>query len=141
MNNQNCGCDYVFRPNCVILAILGSIIIGIIAAFLTFSATITLTPAFLWVLLGIAVVFLAIIFVTLALSRGPTPRICICRILPVLLTGILGTALTSLILLGGTFAATSVVGAIISGLAILFLSLILSSISCIIRCIACFDEE
>ena len=135
MDNQNCSCNCSCRPNCTILAVLGSIIIGIIAAFLTFSATITLTPAFLWVVLGIAVVYLAVILVTSALARGPTLRLCLCPSLTLLLIGILGAALTSLILLGVTFAATSVVGAIISGLVLAFLSLILTTLACVIRCI------
>ena len=140
MTNQNCGCNCVCRPNCTILAVLASIIIGIIAAFLTFSATITLTPAFLWVVFGIAVVYLAVILVTSALARGPTLRLCLCPSLTLLLIGILGAALTSLILLGITFAATSVVGAIISGLVLAFLSLILTTLACIIRCIAGCEE-
>lgn len=140
MNNQSCGCNCSCRPNCTILAVLGSIIIGIIAAFLTYSATITLTPAFLWVVLGIAVVYLAVILVTSALARGPTLRLCICSSLTLLLIGILGAALTSLILLGVTFAATSVVGAIISGLVLAFLSLILTTLACVIRCIAGCEE-
>jgi hypothetical protein len=110
MFSINSGCKW----DCLGLSIVASIIVGIITAFLVFSATITLTPAFLWVTLGIAVVYLAVAFLALALSRNIGYKSCVCPILSVLLTGILGTVLLSLVLLGVTFAATSVLGAVIN---------------------------
>lgn len=91
---------------------------------------ITITPAFLWVALGIAVVYLAILLATRASS---------CRYgngaLTALLVGILGTALTAVILLAITFVATSIIGAILAGLLILFLSLIVTATACLVsRC-------
>ena len=52
-----CNC----KLNCVGLAVIASIIIGIVTAMLRITAVITVTPAFLWVLFGIAVVYLAIV--------------------------------------------------------------------------------
>lgn len=133
MANFSCGC----KSDCAGIAIVASIIIGIITAFLRFTAVITVTPAFLWVTLGIAVVYLAIL-----LAVSPTIRRsgCVCTNLPVLLTGILGTILTSVILLAITFVATSVIGAIITGALLLFFSLIITSVACLIKCIAgCAD--
>ena len=61
MSNNGCRNRY----NCLDLAVLASVIIGVIAGVLTFLATITLTPAFLWVITGIAVVYLALLlFIT-----------------------------------------------------------------------------
>lgn len=134
MSNMNCNC----RPSCTVIAVIASIIIGIITAFLSITAVITLTPAFLWVLLGIAVVYLAITLGASILS-GRTARSCVCTGLSAFLTGILGTVLTSVILLGITFAAASVIGAIITGALLFFFSLIITSAVCLIRCLTNCD--
>ena len=124
----SCGC----KSDCAGLAIVSSIIIGIITVFLRYTAVITVTPAFLWVTLGIAVVYLAVL-----LAVSPTIRRsgCVCTNLPVLLTGILGTTLLSIVLLAVPFEATSVIGAIITGALLLFLSLIITTVACLIKCI------
>lgn len=128
-NNEN-SCS------CTGFAIVASLIIGIITAFLTFTAVIAVTPAFLWVLFGIAIVYLAITLVLTTLGNERKTRNCVCYILPVLLTGILGTILTSVILLGITFAATSVIGAIITGLLLAFFSLTVTETACLVQCTA-----
>lgn len=128
----SCGC----KSDCAGLAIVSSIIIGIITAFLRYTAVITVTPAFLWVTLGIAVVYLAVL-----LAVSPTIRRtgCVCNNLPVLLAGILGTVLLSIVLLAIPFAATSVIGAIITGALLLFFSLIITTVACLINCILCYN--
>lgn len=123
MCNINCSCNGI--------AAVSSIIIGIIAAFLRYSAVITFTPAFLWVIFGIAVVYLAIALIKSPFSRASD---CGCTNLPLMLTGILGTILTSIILLAVDFAATSVIGAIISGASVLFFALVISASACLVRC-------
>ncbi len=125
----NCDC----RCSCVRVSIIVSIIIGIIAAFFRGIAIIAVTPAFLWAVLGIAVVFLAILLITARPASAGTHD-CLCQILRVILAGILGTVLTSLILLGVAFASAGVIGAIITGLLIAFLSLIIISVVCLILC-------
>ena len=57
-----CNC----RNNCTSIAVVVSIIIGIITAFLRITGVITVTPAFLWVVFGIAVVYLAVVLATTA---------------------------------------------------------------------------
>lgn len=126
--------SYVFKCNCTGLAIISSIILGIIAAVLTFTAVVAVTPAFLWVVFGIAVVYLAVLLLTSAFSCIGVRR-CIAAALPALLTGIFGSILTAIVLLAITFAATSVIGAILVGLLIFFLSLIVTVTGCIIKCI------
>ena len=134
-NNEN-SCS------CTGFAIVASLIIGIITAFLTFTAVIAVTPAFLWVLFGIAIVYLAITLVLTTLGNERKTRNCVCSILPALLTGILGTILTSVILLGITFAATSVIGAIITGLLLAFFSLTVTETACLVQCTArCSDDN
>lgn len=130
------------RCNCTGIGAIASIILGVVTAFLTFSATITVTPAFLWVLFGIAVVALGLLLIYSSLLRCTSARECVCNILPAVLTGILGTILTSVILLGITFAATSIIGAIITGVLIFFFSLLVTSVSCLVSCTAgCSDED
>ena len=120
------------RQNCVGLAVIVSAILGVIAAFLRITAVITETAAFLWVALGIAIVYLAILLATSACR----PKIPTCRCgntaLTAVLAGILGTALVSVILLAVSFAATSIIGAILVGLLILFLSLTVSATACLV---------
>ena len=135
---NNCYC---FRSNCGILSVFASVVIGVITTVLTITATIAVTPAFLWVLFGIAVLYLGVALIATALSRSSSTRECICSVLPIFLTGIFGTILTAVILLAITFAATSIIGAIITGLLLLFFTLIISATACIIRCIAGCDDE
>lgn len=127
MTEQNCNC----RLSCFAKALIASAIVGVLTAFFSFSALITVTPAFLWTLLGIAVGFLGItLFATLVSCRDGERC---CRNLTLFLTAILGTVLTSLILLGITFAATSIIGAIITGLLLFFFALTLTSTVCVIE--------
>ena len=126
------------RASCTGLAVIASAILGVIAAFLRITAVITVTPAFLWVALGVAVVYLAVLLATTGCNQSA--RCCRCRgcALTALLAGILGTALVSVVLLAIAFAATSVIGAILVGLLIFFLSLILSATACLVAgCCRC----
>ena len=123
------------KPSCVSLAVIASAILGVIAAFLQITAVITVTPAFLWIALGIAIGYLAVLLATTQCCQGTTSCRCRCGAITAILAGILGTALISVILLAITFAATSIIGAILVGLLILFLSLIVSATACLIfRC-------
>ncbi|MBQ3181658.1 MAG: hypothetical protein IJB50_02755 [Clostridia bacterium] len=128
------------KSNCSVVAVIASVIIGIIAAVLRTTAVITLTPAFLWVVLGIAVLYLAIILVKSASFSGIAQKSCICPVLTVLLTAILGAIVTSVILLGITFVATSIIGAIITGALLAFASLIFFETACLIKCLARCDD-
>ena len=126
MSNNNEYC-----VGCIGGSVIASIVIGIIAAILRFTAVITLTPAFLWVTLGVAIVYLGI---TLLAPASRHSSSCVCESLSAFLAGILGTVLTSVILLGVTFVATSVLGAIISGALLFFFSLTVTTAVCLIKC-------
>ncbi len=136
MTNCNCG----NRIGCSALAIIAGLIIGIVTAILNFTAIIAVTPAFLWVTLGIAVVYLAVLLLASAI-RPTGGRNCVCSALQVVLIGILGTVLTSIILLAITFAATSVLGAIIVGALLLFFTFVITGTACLIKCIFGCDFE
>ncbi len=123
----NCNC----RDNCTLLAVIASLIIGVVAAFLQITAVIAVTPVFLWVLFGIAVGFLAIGVATSCCNR--CEEACRGSSLSALLTGALGTVLVSVILLAIPFAATSVIGALFAGALLFFFALLLISAACLIR--------
>ena len=125
---------YDNRPSCTILAVIVSAILGVVAALLQITAVITVTPAFLWVALGIAIGYLAVLLVSTGCAKVNACR-CGNASLTAVLAGILGTALISVILLAVTFPATSIVGAVLVGLLILFLSLIVTATACLVsRC-------
>lgn len=126
MCRQNCN-----RNECLIIAIASSVVIGIVAAVLRITGIITVTPAFLWVVFGIAVVYLAIAYITSSLRRFDTPYSAR-SIVATLIAGVLGTILFSVILLGITFAATSTVGAVLTGLLLASFSLIITTTACIV---------
>lgn len=136
MTTLGCGC----RRSCTAIAVEASIIVGILAAVLRYTAVITLTPAFLWVVLGISVGYLAITLITTVFDRCPSVFNCICRSLPALLIGILGGVLLSLVLLAITFPVTSILGAVLAGLLLFFFSLTLTTTACLILCIAGCDN-
>ncbi len=132
---NNCSC----RPNCTGIAVLLSIVTGIIAGFLATSAVLTVSTPFLWALFGIAV-SLSGLLLTLSVISGGRSLICLCNSQGLILTGILGTIAASVILLVIDIAATSTLGAIITGLLFLFFTLLLTTIACLIRCITNCDN-
>ncbi len=125
-----CCCKNPF--SCTATAVIASIVVGVVTAFLRITGVITLTPAFLWVTLGVALVYLAVTLVSTAITERCDGR---CSALPALLIGALGTVLLSLVLLAITFVATSFLGAFLSGLLLFFFFLTLSSTACYIKCL------
>ncbi len=132
MNDLGCNC----QRSCTGLAVIAAVLLGVIATILRITAVITVTPAFLWVVFGIAVVYLAAALLTAAKVRGTQIGNCLCKTVSVLLTGILGTILLSIVLLAIEFAATSIVGAIITGFLVLFFTLTITSAACLVKCVA-----
>ncbi len=128
----NCG----NKLNCTAAAIIASVIIGVVAAFLRITAVITVAPAFLWVVFGIAVVYLAVLLGTQTVAQRSYRCDTLCTVLSVLLIAILGTILLSVVLLAIEFVATSVIGAILTGLLLLFFSLTVATTACLIKCAA-----
>ena len=130
-------CDCSCRNTCTTVAVIVSAVVGIIAAFLRITAAITVTPAFLWTVFGIAVVYLAVILAASATvnccdNKRPC---CFGTTLNVLLGAIIATVLFAVVLLGVEFAATSIIGAVLTGLLLLSFFLTLTETACLIRCI------
>ncbi|MBE6824086.1 MAG: hypothetical protein E7513_01945 [Ruminococcaceae bacterium] len=128
MSRTNC-CNNT--NECLIISIAASVVIGIVAAVLTITGIIAVTPAFLWVVFGIAVVYLAIAFVISSLRRFSTPLSSRSTV-ATLIAGILGTILLSVILLAIVFPATSALGAVLVGLLLASFSLIITSTACLV---------
>jgi len=131
MSCTNCNC----KAGCTSYAIALSLTVGIVTAILRFMAVITLTPAFLWVLFGIAAGYLLLTPIISTVIRSSGVRECVCSVFPILLIALIGTVLTSLLLLAVEFAATSLLGAIITGLLLAFFTLIIASNACLAKCI------
>ena len=124
-----------FKFNCSAAAFLASLIIGIVTAFLQIIAVITVSPVFLWVVFGIAVVYLMELVAAAALTRRDDPCVCLCTALHALLAGLLGTVLLAVVLLAVGITATSVLSAILVGLLAFFFTLSLTSSACLVKCL------
>lgn len=132
----NCSC----RRDCTLFAVIVSLVLGIIGAFLQITAVITVTPIFLVVALGIAVVYLAVLLITAVLTRRIEHRSCLCGSLDTVLAGILGTILFSVILLAVGITATSIISAILIGLLIAAVTLTFAGTACLVRCLTDCDD-
>ncbi len=123
------------RFPCVFWAVVVSAALGIVAAFLQITGTITVAPVFSWVFFGIAVLFLAITLGALSFNREAAVCRCRCPSLNALLIGVLGTVVAALVILAFAFVATSIVGAIFLGIELFFFFLVLTSAACFVRCL------
>ncbi len=132
MSLFGCSC----KSRCTLAAIVVSLIVGVVSAFLLITGTITITPVFLLVAFGIAVAALGVLVVSMSLVRRDALGNCVCNALELVLTGALGTILFAVILLAVGIVATSVVSAILLGLTAGFFALTITATACLIRCLA-----
>lgn len=130
MMNCNCSC----RCACTGAGVLAAAVVGVLTAFLQITGVITVTTAFLWVALGIAVVYLGVLVATSGGCREGSS--CRCTALSALLIGLLGTILFALVLLSVGIVATSVISAILVGLLLFFLALALTEAACYVRALS-----
>ncbi len=138
MSLFNCHCSC--KGSCTIGAVIASVIIGVVTAFLQITGIITATPAFLWVVFGIAVGYLAVLVAATALARRTERANCLCNSIKALLAGILGSILLATVLLAVGIVATSILSAILVGLLLFFFALTLTSSACLITCLADCDD-
>ena len=127
------GCNNCCKCSCVVAAVVSSIILGILTAFLQITGAITITTVFLWVVLGIAIVYLGVLTLSTALACRNSQRSCLCDSLGAALVGILGSILSSVLLLALGIIATSILSAVLAGLVIGFLTLTITSTACLVR--------
>ena len=128
------NCDN--RRDCIGIALIASLIIGVVAAFLQITAVFTLTPIFSIVAFGIAIVYLAVTLIATSLAQRTSSCNRCCASLSWLLFGIAGTVLASVALLLFAFPATSVVGALFVGALFFFFTFLIASAICFARCLA-----
>ena len=126
----NCKCS------CTLAAVIVSAIVGVLTAFLQITGVITVTPVFLWVVFGIAVVYLGVLVVSTALARRAEETPCRCTTLTAVLAGILGSILLAVVLLAVGIVATSVLSAILVGILLFFFALTLTGTACLVRSLA-----
>ena len=84
----------------------------------------------------IAVVYLAVLILSMALVGRKEACACLCTNLRALVAGALGAILFALVLLLIDVAAASVIGAILVGLLLFFFALLFASSACLIKCLA-----
>ncbi len=123
----NCKCS------CSLFSVVAGLIIGVIAAFLQITGTITVTTTLLWVLSGVAVVYLGILLLASAVQQNCSRCSCLCTGLNTLLAGALGTILFAAILLAVGIVATSVVSAVLVGLLTASFTVLITGTACVIR--------
>lgn len=124
------------KLNCTGFALITSLILGIIAAFLQITAVIAIPPILLGSIIVIALVFLLVILIAVSLTQTAAYCRTRCSALSVLLLGILGSILFATILLIIDIVATSVIGAILVGVLVFSFSLFITTTVCLIKCIA-----
>ena len=132
MLDCNCNC----RCRCNLTALIASLLIGVIAAFLRITGVLTVSTTFLWAAFIIAVVYLAALILSMALVGGKEACAYLCTNLRALVAGALGAILFALVLLLIDVAAASVIGAILVGLLLFFFALLFASSACLIKCLA-----
>lgn len=129
MSFFSCNC----KCRCPLAALVVSVILGVVTAFLQITGVVTATPVFLWVVFGIAVVYLGVLLVAAALAKDAETGQCLCAALNSVLIGILGTILFAVVLLAVGVVATSVLSAILVGILLFFFTLTVTSSACVVR--------
>ena len=132
MERHDCNC----RCRCGLTALIASLLLGVIAAFLRITGVLNLSTTFLWAAFIVAVVYLATLILSMAVAGKREACACLCTNLRALLAGALGTILFALVLLLIDGAAASVIGAILLGVLVFFLTLMFGGAGCLIRCLA-----
>ena len=121
--------ELFYRNECMTASVLASIILGVITAALGFTGIITVAYSFYWVAFGIAAGFLGLILLISPFVGNE----CVSCVLSAVFTGIVGTVITSLVLLATNPAVTTVAGAALTGILLAFLILIITSVTCLIK--------
>ena len=134
MSTFSCNCNCKCR--CPLAAIVLAVVLGVVAAFLQITGTITATPAFLWTLFGIGVVYLGALVAVTVVSRRADANNCLCPTLSTVLAGIVGTILFATVLLGVGIVATSIVSAVLVGILAGFFFLMIAATACLVRYLA-----
>jgi len=126
-------CNY--KCGCTALAVVVSLIIGVIGAFLQITGVIALGTVFLLVAAGVAAVYLGALVLATLLTRRREYSGCECAALNVLLAALLAIIALAALLLAVGITATSVISAILVGLLIAAITLAITVSVCLVRCL------
>lgn len=128
-----CGCKS--RCDCTVFAVIASVIVGVVTAFLNFSLTIAVPQFVLWIFFGVALIALVAALLTAPFVNKKETDGCLCSALSALITGVLGTVLFSLILVLADIATAGLLGSVLTGLLFAFFTLTVTSVACLARSI------
>ncbi|MBR5234073.1 MAG: hypothetical protein IKW03_07665 [Clostridia bacterium] len=126
-----CGCKT--KCDCTIIAVIVSIIAGIVATFLNFSGTIAIPQFVLWIFFGVALGLLGLSLVAAPFIGKRESGTCLCTSLIAFFVGIFGTVLFSLVLVLIDIAAGGILASILTGLLIGLFALAITSAACIVK--------
>ena len=93
--------------NCCLTILIGIVLAAIFTILVAIGTIAITTPILYWVIFGISLLFLVLIFLGLTLARDEKLKRCICKKLTCLLLGIIGGIVFSIILLGVTAISTT----------------------------------
>ena len=121
------------KCDCTIIAVIASVIAGIVATFLTFSGTITIPQFVLWIFFGVALGLLGLSLVAAPFIGKRESNTCLCASLTSLFVGVFGTVLFSLVLVLVDIAAGGILASILTGLLFGLFALTITSAACIVK--------
>ena len=124
------------KKNCTCISIIISAIVGIVASFLQIGGLFIFIPLIAVVFLAVAILFLLATLIAAGLGRITAQYSCVCSALNALLTGIIGTVITSIIVLAFGIIAIGVISSIFTGLLVFFTALMILSTVCLIKAFA-----
>jgi len=132
-NSRNCG----FRA-CESIGLIISIVFGVLVAALFASGLIPFITTAVWILFGLAVLFLVFLVSGVyfaALSVAPALQKCICKNALCLLAGTIGTIISAIVALSIELVFTLIAVIVIIGFLAFFFALMILGLIALIRCI------
>ena len=121
------------KCDCTLIAVIASVIAGIIAAFLNFSAVIAVPQPLLWVFFGVALGLLGIALAAAPFTCRCENKECFCASVTSFLVGVFGAVAVALVLLLVDLAAGGLVASLVTGLLFGFFALAITSAGCLVR--------
>ena len=121
------------KCDCTLIAVIASVITGIIAAFLNFSAVIAVPQFVLWILFGVALGLLALALVAAPFTCRCENKECFCASVTSFLVGVFGTVAASLVLVLVDLTAGGLLASVITGLLFGLFALTITSAGCLVR--------
>lgn len=142
IRNMSCDCNCNCKcctPNACCIAILLSIVVGVVVGLLFAFTSIPFIVTAVWIALGLSGLALIIVVVALFLSAlSPDNAIasCLCKHMICLLVGIIGTLILAIILLAAPISPAVLTNIILVAIGAVFLSILIISLTSFLWCIS-----